>query len=186
MIVADYKDERLLTMAAPDDRPEIARLQDDISIPTALVTLATGAKLRKAAAGASKAKGSGVIVELDWKDAVTNPDDRVEWELCVFWEREGEREGWGAVAGVGRRGERRARTSSHARTHSFSPPFLPISFQLDHPRHRVRPLLRPPGRLQEGRESPGRLPGAGQVHRLHPSLRHPAVRGGHARVRVRG
>ena len=92
MIVADYKDERLLTMAAPDDRPEIARLQDDISIPTALVTLATGAKLRKAAAGASKAKGSGVIVELDWKDAVTNPDDRVEWELCVFWEREGERE----------------------------------------------------------------------------------------------
>ena len=81
VIVADYKDERLLTMAAPDDRPELARLQDDITIPTALVTMAAGAKLRKAAAGASPSKGSGVIVELDWKDAVTNPDDRVEWEL---------------------------------------------------------------------------------------------------------
>ncbi len=33
----DYQDERLLTMAAPEDRPEIAKLRDDITIPTALV-----------------------------------------------------------------------------------------------------------------------------------------------------
>jgi hypothetical protein len=84
IIVADYKDERLLTMAAPDDRPEIARLKEEISIPTALVTMAVGAKLRKAAARSGSKGGSGVVVELDWKDAVTNPDDRVEWELCVF------------------------------------------------------------------------------------------------------
>ena len=36
--MADYKDERLLTMAVPEDRPEIAKLKNDITIPTALVT----------------------------------------------------------------------------------------------------------------------------------------------------
>jgi hypothetical protein len=39
ILVADYKDERLLTMAAPEDRPEIAKLKDDITIPTALIQL---------------------------------------------------------------------------------------------------------------------------------------------------
>ena len=38
IIVADYKDERLLTMAVPEDRPEIAALKNDITIPTALIT----------------------------------------------------------------------------------------------------------------------------------------------------
>lgn len=36
--MADYKDERLLTMAVPEDRPEIAALKNDITIPTALIT----------------------------------------------------------------------------------------------------------------------------------------------------
>lgn len=38
IIVTDYKDERLLTMAVPEDRPEIAALKNDITIPTALIT----------------------------------------------------------------------------------------------------------------------------------------------------
>ncbi len=33
IVVMDYRDERLLTMAAPEDRPEIAKLRDDITIP---------------------------------------------------------------------------------------------------------------------------------------------------------
>ena len=70
------QDEKLLTMAAPDDRPEVARLKNDITIPTALVTQAVGAKLRAAAKG-----GVAPTVELDWTDSVVNPDDRVEWEL---------------------------------------------------------------------------------------------------------
>ena len=37
MIVADYTEERLLTMAAPEDRPEIERLKDEITIPTVLI-----------------------------------------------------------------------------------------------------------------------------------------------------
>lgn len=38
ILIYDNVDERLLTMAAPEDRPEIAKLADDISIPTALLT----------------------------------------------------------------------------------------------------------------------------------------------------
>ena len=37
-LVYDNVNERLLTMAAPEDRPEIAKLADDITIPTALLT----------------------------------------------------------------------------------------------------------------------------------------------------
>ena len=42
IIVADYKNERLLTMAVPEDRPEIAKLKNDITIPTALITQEVG------------------------------------------------------------------------------------------------------------------------------------------------
>ena len=38
IMVADNVEEGLLTMALPEDRPEIAKLIDDITIPTALVT----------------------------------------------------------------------------------------------------------------------------------------------------
>ena len=38
IMVADNIEEGLLTMALPEDRPEIAKLIDDITIPTALVT----------------------------------------------------------------------------------------------------------------------------------------------------
>eukprot|EP00884_Botryococcus_braunii_P018971 jgi/Botrbrau1/5758/Bobra.0134s0028.3 len=77
ILVADYKDERLLTMAAPEDRPEISKLKDDISIPTALIQMDLGTKLKDAMGADSR-----VIIELDWKDSMLNPDERVEWE---FW-----------------------------------------------------------------------------------------------------
>ena len=38
VIVMDDREEQLLTMAAPEDRPEIAKLREDITIPTALVS----------------------------------------------------------------------------------------------------------------------------------------------------
>lgn len=38
VLIYDNIPERLLTMAAPDDHPEIAKLADDITIPTALLT----------------------------------------------------------------------------------------------------------------------------------------------------
>ncbi|KAL3145489.1 hypothetical protein ABBQ32_003313 [Trebouxia sp. C0010 RCD-2024] len=77
VLIYDNVDERLLTMAAPEDRPEIAKLADDITIPTALLTHAVGQKL----ADAIK-RGDSVVVELDFKESMAHPDDRVEWE---FW-----------------------------------------------------------------------------------------------------
>lgn len=37
LLVMDDRDEQLLTMAAPEDHPEIAKLREDITIPTMLV-----------------------------------------------------------------------------------------------------------------------------------------------------
>lgn len=75
--------------AAPDDRPDISKLKEEITIPTALVTQATGKRLKEALdRAASAAKGGSppkrsekVLAELDWTDAVAHPDARVEWEL---------------------------------------------------------------------------------------------------------
>ncbi|CAL5228469.1 g11610 [Coccomyxa viridis] len=79
IIVADYKDERLLTMAVPEDRPEIAALKNDITIPTALITEEVGQKIKDALHAQNAAP---VVVELDWKESVLHEDDRVEWD---FW-----------------------------------------------------------------------------------------------------
>ncbi|CAL8466083.1 g5619 [Coccomyxa elongata] len=79
IIVADNKDERLLTMAVPEDRPEIAALKNDITIPTALITHEVGEMLK---AALHERNAAPVIVELDWKESVLHEDDRVEWD---FW-----------------------------------------------------------------------------------------------------
>lgn len=73
IIVMDYKDERLLTMAVPEDRPEIAALKNDITIPTALITQQVGAKIKEALHARDAAP---VVVELDWKESVLHEDDR--------------------------------------------------------------------------------------------------------------
>lgn len=71
--MTDYKDERLLTMAVPEDRPEIAALKNDITIPTALITQEVGQKLKDAL---HKSNSAPVVVELDWKESVLHEDDR--------------------------------------------------------------------------------------------------------------
>ncbi len=71
--MADNKDERLLTMAVPEDRPEIAALKNDITIPTALITHEVGEKLK---AALHERDAGPVIVELDWKESVLHEDDR--------------------------------------------------------------------------------------------------------------
>ena len=72
--------------AAPDDRPDISKLKEEITIPTALVTQSTGKRLKEAldrasAPGGGSKRSEKVLAELDWTDAVAHPDARVEWEL---------------------------------------------------------------------------------------------------------
>lgn len=80
VLVADDVDEPLLTMADPDGSAgggtELARLAQEISIPSALVTKKVGDALR-----AATVAGDTLVLTLDWKDSISHPDDRVEWEL---------------------------------------------------------------------------------------------------------
>ncbi|KFM28703.1 Vacuolar-sorting receptor 1 [Auxenochlorella protothecoides] len=77
VIVADNIQEHLLTMAIPEDRPDIAALVPKIAIPVALVQKDAGDRIQSALA----ADQGAVIVEFDWKESIVHPDNRVEWEL---------------------------------------------------------------------------------------------------------
>ncbi|CAI5516101.1 unnamed protein product [Closterium sp. Naga37s-1] len=76
VIVADDKDENLLTMDTPEDDPDAARMVDKITIPSALVQKSTADLIKKGL------KSGPVMVSLDWREALPHPDERVEYE---FW-----------------------------------------------------------------------------------------------------
>jgi hypothetical protein len=50
-----------------------------IDIPVALVKLADGRSLET-----SIAAGEQVVVEMDWREAIPHPDDRVEWVSAAY------------------------------------------------------------------------------------------------------
>ncbi|KAK9799792.1 hypothetical protein WJX73_009230 [Symbiochloris irregularis] len=78
ILVMDDRDESLLTMSNPEDRPELAKLKNDINIPAGLVRKVTGDKIWGLL---SQDETSTVVVEMDWTDALIHPDNRVEWQL---------------------------------------------------------------------------------------------------------
>lgn len=77
VLVADDKDESLITMDAPEDDPDTAKYLQDITIPSALVEKSVADKMKKALE-----KRQMVTVSMDWREALPHPDDRVEYE---FW-----------------------------------------------------------------------------------------------------
>uniref|UniRef100_A0A1J3D558 Vacuolar-sorting receptor 4 n=1 Tax=Noccaea caerulescens TaxID=107243 RepID=A0A1J3D558_NOCCA len=76
VLVADNVDEPLITMDTPEEDVASAKYIENITIPSALVTKGFGEKLKKAISG-----GDMVNLNLDWREAVPHPDDRVEYEL---------------------------------------------------------------------------------------------------------
>lgn len=78
VVVTDNVQEQLLTMAVPEDRPELAALVAKISIPTVLITKEAGDQIKALLARPDAAQ---VTVELDWSESIQHPDNRVEWEL---------------------------------------------------------------------------------------------------------
>ncbi|KAL0376047.1 UNVERIFIED_CONTAM: Vacuolar-sorting receptor 3 [Sesamum calycinum] len=76
VLVADDLDEPLITMDSPEEDVAAAKYIVNITIPSALVDKNFGEKLKKAISG-----GDMVNVNLDWREAVPHPDDRVEYEL---------------------------------------------------------------------------------------------------------
>ncbi|GAB2292127.1 Vacuolar-sorting receptor 3 [Dionaea muscipula] len=76
VLVADDIDEALITMDTPEEDGSSARYIENITIPSALIEKSFGETLKKAINN-----GDMVNVNLDWREAVPHPDDRVEYEL---------------------------------------------------------------------------------------------------------
>ncbi|XP_027350041.1 vacuolar-sorting receptor 1-like isoform X1 [Abrus precatorius] len=77
ILVADDKSETLITM----DTPEEGNGSNDgyvekIIIPSALISKSVGDKIKEALSN-----GEMVNINLDWREALPHPDDRVEYEL---------------------------------------------------------------------------------------------------------
>ncbi|KAG2570188.1 hypothetical protein PVAP13_7KG072100 [Panicum virgatum] len=76
ILVADDKDEPLITMDTLEESGR-ANYLENITIPSALITKSFGDRLKKAIDN-----GDMINVNLDWREALPHPDERVEYE---FW-----------------------------------------------------------------------------------------------------
>nr|CAD1837827.1 unnamed protein product [Ananas comosus var. bracteatus] len=76
VLVIDDKDEPLITMDLPREDDDSAKYIQNITIPSALIDKKFGEQLKKAVRS-----GDMVNVNLDWRESVPHPDDRVEYEL---------------------------------------------------------------------------------------------------------
>ncbi|KAA3482465.1 vacuolar-sorting receptor 3-like [Gossypium australe] len=76
VLVADDIQEALITMDTPEEDRLAAKYIENITIPSALIEKNFGETLKKAISG-----GDMVNVNLDWRESVPHPDDRVEYEL---------------------------------------------------------------------------------------------------------
>ncbi|KAJ6803544.1 vacuolar-sorting receptor 1-like [Iris pallida] len=77
ILVADNKVEPLITMDTPEEDNGGADHLENITIPSALVSQRFGDNLKKALED-----GDMVNVNLDWRESLPHPDERVEYE---FW-----------------------------------------------------------------------------------------------------
>ncbi|XP_039033947.1 vacuolar-sorting receptor 1-like isoform X1 [Hibiscus syriacus] len=77
ILVADNKNEPLITMDTPEEENANAEYMQNITIPSALISKSLGDSLKKAVSG-----GEMVNMNLDWRESLPHPDERVEYE---FW-----------------------------------------------------------------------------------------------------
>lgn len=77
ILVADDRNEPLITMDTPEEEDSAADYLQKITIPSALITKSVGDSIKKALSS-----GEMVNLNLDWTEALPHPDERVEYE---FW-----------------------------------------------------------------------------------------------------
>ncbi|XP_031485205.1 vacuolar-sorting receptor 1-like [Nymphaea colorata] len=77
ILVADDKVEPLITMDTPEEENAGASYLENITIPSALISKGFGDSLKKALGN-----GEMVNINLDWRESLPHPDERVEYE---FW-----------------------------------------------------------------------------------------------------
>ncbi|PKI70952.1 hypothetical protein CRG98_008685 [Punica granatum] len=77
VLVADIVEEPLITMDSPEESSDADGYIEKIEIPSALIEKSVGQTLKDALE-----KGGGeVVTELDWRESMPHPDERVEYEL---------------------------------------------------------------------------------------------------------
>ncbi|KAK6126002.1 hypothetical protein DH2020_040310 [Rehmannia glutinosa] len=78
ILVADDRIEPLITMDTPEEaNAQANNYLQNISIPSALISKELGDRIKK-----ELSKGEMVSINLDWREALPHPDERVEYE---FW-----------------------------------------------------------------------------------------------------
>ncbi|KAK9289464.1 hypothetical protein L1049_007619 [Liquidambar formosana] len=77
ILVADDRIEPLITMDNPEEETAGADYLQNITIPSALISKTLGDRIKEALS-----KGDSVNINLDWREALPHPDERVEYE---FW-----------------------------------------------------------------------------------------------------
>ncbi|KAI3473086.1 hypothetical protein Pfo_030378 [Paulownia fortunei] len=77
ILVADDRVEPLITMDTPEEEDARADYLQNITIPSALISKDLGDKIKK-----ELSKGEMVSINLDWRESLPHPDERVEYE---FW-----------------------------------------------------------------------------------------------------
>ncbi|KAL9662376.1 hypothetical protein QQ045_027209 [Rhodiola kirilowii] len=77
ILVADDRVEPLITMDNPEEDKADADYLQNITIPSALISKRLGDDIKKALSD-----GEMVNINLDWREALPHPDERVEYE---FW-----------------------------------------------------------------------------------------------------
>ncbi|KAF8025427.1 hypothetical protein BT93_F2303 [Corymbia citriodora subsp. variegata] len=78
VLIADNIEEPLITMDSPMESTDADGYIEKIGIPSALIERSFGESLKEAL----KKKEGEVIIELDWRESMPHPDERVEYE---FW-----------------------------------------------------------------------------------------------------
>ncbi|KAJ4972284.1 hypothetical protein NE237_005383 [Protea cynaroides] len=77
ILVTDNRIEPLITMDTPEEENSRADYLQNITIPSALISKTLGDSIKKALSS-----GEMVNINLDWRETLPHPDDRVEYE---FW-----------------------------------------------------------------------------------------------------
>ncbi|KAL5991319.1 Vacuolar-sorting receptor 2 [Asimina triloba] len=77
ILVADDRSEPLITMDTPEEENAKADYLQNITIPSALISKSLGDNIKKALSN-----GDMVNINLDWRESLPHPDERVEYE---FW-----------------------------------------------------------------------------------------------------
>ncbi|XAR55734.1 hypothetical protein NMG60_11035919 [Bertholletia excelsa] len=77
ILVVDDRDETLITMDNPEEQEAQEDYLENISIPAVLITKSFGDKIKKALSSKEM-----VNINLDWRESLPHPDERVEYE---FW-----------------------------------------------------------------------------------------------------